>query len=326
MRLDLDIVICVHNALDDVRLCLASVEAALKGRGKLILVDDASNRETAEFLAGYSAANGALLVRLDERSFYTVAANAGVRSGSERNVLLLNSDTVVPPGALDKLSDALDRDARLGIVGPLSNAASFQSVPSISGKGSQTAINSIPMGMSVADMDLFFERRWDGAVARTPLVHGFCFCAKREVFEKIGPFDEKNFPRGYGEENDFCFRATDAGFDLGVLTSTYVFHAKSRSYGAEERGHIMREAMAALVRKATRRRVERAVEAMRTQPALIAARKAVGPLFPDPLTGFFTPTSRREWARRGWATRGWARLRRSSHTEPEKHPPDADRP
>ncbi len=280
--LDLDVVICVHNAFDEVRACLASVEAALKGRGKIILVDDASERNTAEFLSQFSAASGALLVRLDKRAGYTVAANTGVRAGASRNVLLLNSDTVVPPGAFDKLSGALDRHPLLGVVGPLSNAASYQSVPSVSGTASQTAINPLPTWMSVSDMDMFLERRWDGDVVRTPLVHGFCFCVKRDVFEKIGLFDEENFPLGYGEENDFCFRAADAGFDLGVLTSTYVFHSKSKSYGVQERERLMGEAMAALTRKADAARIARAVDMMQMQPALIAAREAVASLFASP--------------------------------------------
>jgi GT2 family glycosyltransferase len=278
-RVDLDVVICVHNALEDVKLCLASVEAALNGRGKIIIVDDASDVETEDFLKSFAADKRAILIRHDQRTGYTRAANDGVRAGEARNVLLLNSDTIVPVGALDKLSDALDRDALLGIVGPLSNAASSQSVPSTRGSGSQTAVNPIPPGMSITDIDLFFERRWDGALIRTPLVHGFCFCVKREVFEKIGQLDEENFPLGYGEENDFCFRAADAGFDLAVLSSTYIFHSKSKSYGDDERTQLMAEGMQALIRKYGRSRISRSVATMESQPALECARQAFAPLF-----------------------------------------------
>ena len=278
-RLDLDVVVCVHNALDDVRLCISSVDQALAGRGRLILVDDASESETASFLTAYAAEKEVHLIRHNERVGYTKAANAGVRDGTNRHVLLLNSDTIVPPGAFDKLSESLDRDPLLGIVGPLSNAASFQSVPSTAGTAEQTAINQLPPGMSVGDMDLFLERHWNGSVTRTPLVHGFCFCVKRLVFEQIGLFDEESFPLGYGEENDFCFRAADAGFDLGILTSTYVFHAKSKSYGETERRGLMDDGMAALIRKVTRPRITRAVETMGKQPAFAAAQQAVAALF-----------------------------------------------
>jgi GT2 family glycosyltransferase len=277
--LELDVVVCVHNALDDVRACLLSVETALDGRGGLVIVNDASESETAEFLREFAARLGARLVENEHRLGYTKAANLGVRASTAKNVLLLNSDTIVPPMALDKLADTLQRDPLLGIVGPLSNAASWQSVPSTTGTASQTAVNALPAGMSVADMDLFLEQRWDGRVIRTPLVHGFCFCVKRAVFDAIGLFDEENFPSGYGEENDFCFRAADAGFDLGVLTSTFVFHAKSKSYKDGERTRLMDEGMQALVRKATKPRITRSVDTMRLQPALIELRKMVAPLF-----------------------------------------------
>ncbi len=279
--LDIDVVVCVHNALDDVKLCLASADAALSGRGKIIIVDDCSDAETADFLKDFAAKNRATLVRHEERTGYTVAANDGVRAGSARNVLLLNSDTIVPAGALDKLSDALDRDPLLGIVGPLSNAASAQSVPSTVGSGSQTAINPIPPGMTVAGMDLFFERLWDGELIRTPLVHGFCFCVKRAVFDKIGLFDEENFPRGYGEENDFCFRAVDAGFDLAVIAGVYIFHAKSKSYADGERTALMDEGMHALIRKHGKPRITRSIASMNAQPGLERVRAAVAPLFED---------------------------------------------
>ncbi|MCP1845647.1 GT2 family glycosyltransferase [Bradyrhizobium sp. USDA 4524] len=282
--LDLDVVVCVFNALDDVRLCLASVVEALRGRGHLIIVDDASDNETATFLQEFARKQRATIVRHEERLGYTCAANAGVRAGNNRNVLLLNSDTIVPAGALEKLSDALDRDALLGIVGPLSNAASSQSVPSTVGTTSQTAINQLPPGMTAEDMDLLLERIWDGRIVRTPLIHGFCFCVKRSVFERIGFFDEQNFPRGYGEENDFCFRAADAGCDLGVLTSTYVFHAKSKSYAESERKELMTNGMASLIRKHTKSRVSRAVATMGAQPRLKSLQDHVQRLFETPKT------------------------------------------
>lgn len=280
--LNLDVVVCVHNALDDVRACLSSLDQALEGRGKVIVVDDLSGEETSLFLEEYASGRDEVtLVRHDERLGYTKAANTGIRSGQNKYVLLLNSDTVVPPGSLDKLVDSLDRDDLLGIVGPLSNAASFQSVPSIGGTKSQTAINSLPTHMSANDMDQYLERRWDGNIIRTPLVHGFCFCVRRSVFENIGLFDEVNFPFGYGEENDFCFRTMDAGYDVGVHPGTYVFHAKSKSYSEDERTSFMANGMAALVKKATKPRIVRSVETMQKQPVLAAARAAVAPLFAD---------------------------------------------
>ncbi|WP_208857397.1 glycosyltransferase family 2 protein, partial [Pantoea septica] len=82
----------------------------------------------------------------------------------------------------------------------------------------------------------------------------------------------QSFPHGYGEENDFCFRVSDAGFDLAVLTNTYIYHAKSKSYASDERVRLMNEGMKALVRKYSVHRIQRSVLTMQNHPKLKAVR------------------------------------------------------
>ncbi|ORM57384.1 hypothetical protein PRCB_06880 [Pantoea rodasii] len=270
-KLDLDIVICVHNALEDVRACLNSLEDNLLN-SNVIIVDDASELETKQFLEVYASERPVKLIRQDNRLGYTKTSNNGIRSGTSKNVLLLNSDTIVPKGSLNKLCSALDSNANLGVVGPLSNAASTQSVPSIKGTVGQTAINALPNKLTPTVIDAYFQDEWDYELVRVPLVHGFCFMVKRCVFEAIGLFDEESFPHGYGEENDFCFRVADAGLDLAVLTNTYIYHAKSKSYASDERVRLMDEGMKALIHKYSVERIQRSVATMQIQPKLEAAR------------------------------------------------------
>ena len=75
-----------------------------------------------------------------------------------------------------------------------------------------------------------------------PVLNGFCLYVKRSVFNEIGLFDESVFPDGYGEENDFCFRAVDAGYELRLVTNAYVFHAKTKSFGADRRKNLIAKA------------------------------------------------------------------------------------
>lgn len=273
--LDLDVVIPVHNAPDHVRACLDSVAAALRGRGTLILVDDASDEPTRTLLDERAAATGATLVRHTERTGYTKAVNDGARAGRRRNVMFLNSDTIVPPRALDRLSTALDRHRRLAVVGPLSNAASLQSVPSTSGTGkaNQTAINPLPPGVTPADLDAMFARRRWGALTYAPLVHGFCFTVKRAAFERLGGFDEETFADGYGEENDFSFRAVDAGYRLGILTNTYIFHAKSASYQDAVRVPLLARSAERLDARHGPERLQRASAELQANVPLARARE-----------------------------------------------------
>jgi GT2 family glycosyltransferase len=240
----IDIIVCVHNALEDVRLCLEAAWMSLLPSHRIIIVNDRSNEETTSFLREFAATRDRIvLLENDENLGYTRSANLGLSTASAGFRILLNSDTVVSPNWALKMLDAANGSARIGIVGTLSNAAGAQSIPQIKDKGNNTAINPLPLGVTPFDLDLACET-WSDAdlMPRVPLIHGFCFGVKKEVIDKIGLFDEENFKLFYGEENDYCFRALAAGFELAVATNTFVFHRKSRSIDEEKRVVHMAEA------------------------------------------------------------------------------------
>lgn len=243
-RVPIDIVVCVHNALEDVRLCLESVQAHLLPEHRIILVNDCSDETTSAYLREFvSREERAQLLENEQNLGYTRSANRGMAAGTAGFRILLNSDTIVSGNWALKLLDAANSSARIGIVGPLSNAAGAQSIPSIKDTSNNTAINELPEGLTPSDIDLACER-WSLAdlMPRVPLVHGFCFGVKKEVVDAIGFFDEENFKLFYGEENDYCFRAGAAGFELAIATNTFIFHRKSRSIDEEKRLVHMAEA------------------------------------------------------------------------------------
>ena len=71
-----------------------------------------------------------------------------------------------------------------------------------------------------------------------PFLNGFCLLIRRAVLEGVGLFDEANFGEGYGEENDYCLRARNAGWTLALADDTYIYHAQSRSYNPERRKNL----------------------------------------------------------------------------------------
>jgi GT2 family glycosyltransferase len=244
MHTPIDIIVCVHNALEDVRLCLESVQANLLPNHRLILVNDRSDEETSAYLRRFAEGEKqAVLIENAQNVGYTGSANRGLAAGTAEFRILLNSDTIVSPNWALKLLDAANGSDRIGIVGPLSNAAGAQSIPYIKNTGNNTAINDIPKGKKPIDLDLACEK-WSPAelLPQVPLIHGFCFGVKKEVIDRIGLFDDQNFKRFYGEENDYCFRALEAGFELAIATNTFVFHRKSRSIEEEKRIVHMAEA------------------------------------------------------------------------------------
>ena len=270
-----DIIVCVHNALDDVRCCLESISKTRNASlHKLIIVDDGSGNPTEKYLNHFSDVMPYCeLYRNDVAQGYSKAANRGLAASTGELMILLNSDTIATHDWVEKLSDAVFSTPGAGIVGPLSNAASYQSIPEYRGSGGQTAINRLASDLTPEDMNLYCER-WTRAhiLPRVPLIHGFCFCITRQVIDQIGYFDETNFPKGYGEENDYCFRAADAGFGLVVATHTYIFHAKSRSYTDRERISLMKAASQTFRRIHGHSRVKRAERSMAENPILVTLR------------------------------------------------------
>ena len=172
---EVDVVICVHNALNYVRRCLASVLATRGVRHRIIVVNDASEPEVGAYLCDLSERNERLLVCSNStRSGYSKSANVGSRLSSADFVILLNSDTVVAPNWIEKLCDAVYTTEGAGIVGPMSNAASFQSIPDHRPTALQTPVNRLPPALSVEDLDLYCEAWTRGTqLPRVPLVHGF---------------------------------------------------------------------------------------------------------------------------------------------------------
>ncbi len=243
-----DVIICVHNALDDVKLCLESVLRYSRMPYSLILVDDGSREETCKYLSDFANSQNSTLIRNQTAKGYTFAANQGLKYSQAEYAILLNSDTIVTPGWLDRIVACGESDRQIGIIGPLSNTASWQSIPEISHQG-DWAENKLPEGISIADMGILVAEYSNRLYPRIPFLNGFCLAIKRSLIEDIGYFDEDTFAAGYGEENDYCLRARQAGWQLAIADDTYVYHSQSRSYSNERRKELCDRADKALVTK-----------------------------------------------------------------------------
>lgn len=264
-------VVCVHNAPDDTRICLESIAKHREPNLDLVIVDDGSDEPAGEVIDEFAAKYKWVRVLRHKTALgYTRAASAGLKESKSDMTILLNSDTVVTKGWATSMAITLDNNPGAGIVGPLSSAASHQSIPDHTNIGEdQTAINGLPKGLSADDMAEYCSAWSDNLIRpRVPLVHGFCYGVRREVIETIGYLDAESFPRGYGEENDYCFRAANAGFGLVIATDTYVFHSKSKSFVSEDRKQLMQTGAEAFRDLHGQRRITRAVETMQNNPIL----------------------------------------------------------
>ena len=275
-RPSVDVVVCVHDALDDVRRCLWSLVEKGSYPFHLIVVDDGSGPETSAYLEEAAALNPAMtLIRNDTPPHgYTLAANLGMRAATADYVAVLNSDTLVTHGWLERIVACGESSERIGILGPLSNAASHQSLPQLR-EGTEWATNPLPAFATEDGLAKLLERVSPRTRPRLPFVNGFCYVVKRQVFEAIGYFDEESFASGYCEENDFSHRAAKAGFELAVADDCYVFHAKSRSYTPAARKPIAKRNYEIFLRKHGAEEIQALVAELEADTSLSPVRDAV---------------------------------------------------
>ena len=281
-----DIVICVHNALDDLRRCIDSVFVNTCTPFRLIIVNDGSDSETSVYLKQLNDIHHNItLVEHSSPEGYTRSANEGLKLSQSEFIVLMNSDIIVPEFWLSRLIEPMLNDHRIGLVGPVSNAASWQSVPERFESTGAWKINTLPDGIGVKDYDKKLQLLSPKSYPEVPLLNGFCTLIRREVFDKAGYLDEETFPVGYGEENDFCFRAADAGYKLVINDSVYVFHAKSKSFGKVKRNKLSEAGNEALIAKYGHKKINEAVRQLRENSSLAELRKLLQPSLTKNKTG-----------------------------------------
>ncbi len=274
--LTVDIIVCVHNALEDVKKCLNSIISNTQQDYNLLIVNDGSNTDTTillkKFVAKYKHAR---LFDNATTQGYTKSANIGLRASSADYVVLLNSDTIVPQNWLMNILECGESDSKIGIISTLSNAASWQSVPERYDENGDWAVNPLPNGIGISEMSELVYQISDHEFPRVPIVNGFCFAIKRPVIDRIGYLDEDAFPKGYGEENDYCIRTGNNGFSLAIADHTYIYHSKSKSYSHERRTKLAAQGDLALQKKHGSSAISRAVDDLRNNPALARVRKSL---------------------------------------------------
>lgn len=258
----IDIIVCVHNALEDVERCLHSILKQTTLPYRIILVDDGSDSPTEVFLKKIKENYpDVILIRNDEAKGYTIAANIGMRASTAPYFILLNSDTIVTPGWVDRLYRAMQLDNSIAVVGPLANTASWQSIPRLSDDG-DWADNPLPQGVTVEKMAELVAKYSGYLFPEVPLLNGFCMMIRREAIDKVGLFDEETFGQGYGEEDDFNLRIGYAGFKKVIADDTYIYHAQSKSYSSEKRVRLSAVSGEKLKKKYGLQTIESAVSAM----------------------------------------------------------------
>jgi hypothetical protein len=226
----LSIIIVSHNARPDLENCLASLTSAPPSiEHDVTVVDNASTDGSAD--AVRHRWPGIRLIRLDRNVGFAVGNNTGIRAAAGELLLLLNSDTVVPAGAIDGLVARLAAHPEAAVAGPRL----------VDGAG-RTEISWGSMMTPLAELrqkaiGRLYERgfgpveRW---ISRSVLaerdvdwVSGACLLVRRRDAEAAGLLDERFFL--YTEDVDFCASIRARGRRVLFTPSVTITHLRGRS-------------------------------------------------------------------------------------------------
>jgi len=226
-----DVIVPVYRGLQDTRRCVESVlGTACQTSWRLILINDASPEpELAEWLRRIAATDPRITLLENEQNLGFVATvNRGMALSDSNDVVLLNSDTEVAAGWLDHLRAAAYKDEQIATVTPFSNNATICSYPRF------CQDNPLPAGWDTARLNQLFARVNAGQTVDVPTGVGFCLYVRRAALAAVGLFDAEIFGKGYGEENDFCVRASKAGWRNLHALDVFVRHLGGVSFGADK--------------------------------------------------------------------------------------------
>lgn len=225
-----DIIIPIYNAYEYTEKCLKTIYQNTNSAYNLYLINDCStDKKIDELLLRVESQKKPqwlkqlYIVNNIENMGFIGTVNKGM-SMSNNDIVILNTDTEVPMGWLQRIMQPILKNEYVASVTPFSNSATICSFPKF------CEDNALPKGIDVNTIDALFENFGSGAIVDIPTGVGFCMAMSRKCIKEIGVLDEV-YGKGYGEENDWCRRAVRAGYTNTMITNLFVYHKHGASFG-----------------------------------------------------------------------------------------------
>jgi GT2 family glycosyltransferase/glycosyltransferase involved in cell wall biosynthesis len=225
---EIDVIVPVYRGAAETLACLQSIfDGNNRVRHRVVVIDDCSPEPALSAALRELADAGRIhLLRNEANLGFVASVNRGMAQSDSADVLLLNADTILPAGGLDRLYRAACSDTAIATVTPLSNNATAYSLPAPPGDPAD------PWGLRTDEIDAICCEVNAAVVRDIPTAHGFCMFIRRAALDDVGLFDAASFGTGYGEENDFSLRALLRGWRNVCAADVYVRHVGTVSFTA----------------------------------------------------------------------------------------------
>ncbi|ESQ73901.1 glycosyltransferase [Asticcacaulis sp. AC402] len=222
------VILPVYRGYDETLGALkAAVTARCETPFKLLVLDDHSpDPKLSQDIAAICGKLGADHVYNEVNLGFVANVNKGlslVEAAGPAHVVLLNADTVVYDGWLDRMQAHLTADPTIATITPMSNNATIMSYPRF------CTDNRFALEVPHADL-ASMACTLDQAPVDVLTGVGFAMFISREALDRVGRLDVAAFGKGYGEEVDFCQRALREGMRNVAAPDVFVTHYGSVSF------------------------------------------------------------------------------------------------
>ncbi len=229
---EISVVIVAWNAKHYLQLCLDSLAKAPPQRAmEVLVVDNASADDTVAMVE--TEFPWVKLIRSKENLGFSKGNNVAIRQCRGRYIALVNPDVIVFPGCLDTLADFLDRNPRVGDVGPrvfnpdMTQQSTCRRFPTLwNNFCSASHLETFFKGRSFFAGEHMFYFAHDRTLAVDVIVGCFSMI-RREAFDEVGLLDEGLFM--YGDDVDWCRRAWNAGWQVYFCPDARAIHDRGKT-------------------------------------------------------------------------------------------------
>ncbi|MBN1550503.1 glycosyltransferase family 2 protein [bacterium] len=227
------IIIVNYKVPDLLKQCIRSIyEAQSSESFEIFVIDNASGDNSKEIIMSHFPE--VIWIQNRRNIGFSRAVNAGINASNGKFIILLNPDTRIYPGAFEAVSEFFMQNPQTGIIGG--------KIINPDGSVQPQCRRNIPkpraafmrlFGISRLFPSLPSSRQYElpsealDSPQKVEAISGAFMCIKREVIDTIGLFDGNFFL--YGEDLDYCYRATQKGFDIFYLPTASVVHVRGAS-------------------------------------------------------------------------------------------------
>jgi GT2 family glycosyltransferase len=231
--LDLSIIIVNYNVKEFLQNLIHSIEkAAVNLTKEIIIIDNASDDGSVEFIK--DKLPQVKLIANKTNLGFGKANNIGLKQATGKYLLLINPDTIVAEDTFEKMISFFESDKAVGLAGCkiLNPDGTFQLACRRSFPGPWTSFTKVTGLSTLFPRSKIFARYNltyldENQTYEVDAISGSFMMMRKEVYEKVGGFDEQFFM--YGEDLDLCYRIQKAGYKVFYVHSTQIIHYKGES-------------------------------------------------------------------------------------------------